>query len=433
VDHELEHLMSDPPTPAERLYAIVEQALCIGCGLCQAVSGHDVIRVVKTRSGYLHPVVVGELDDAQVDRIYRVCPGTRIEGLPERLVEADTRLDAVWGPWRRIVRAWAGDTGMRFEGATGGVLTALAACLLDSGRVDFILHARASQHEPSFGEATVSRTRADVIAAAGSRYGPTATLIHVDDALELDRPFAFIGTPCDVSALRNHAELDPRVNELVRYWLTMVCGGFGAPETTLAFYRRNGIDPDEVTGLRYRGRGCPGPTRVEMARGAREYHYLDYWGDDESMWGLPFRCKICPDGIGEAADLAAADTWIGGSPDRAGSETDPGTNAVIARTRAGEELLDLATADGSLEIECDITPQDLSTYQPHQLHKKYAVWPRHQGLGDAGRIVPQTARLRIEELAQELAEETRRHQRAGTRQRVGSGKATLPTPALNES
>ena len=32
--------MSDK-TPAERLYAIVEQGLCIGCGLCQTVAGKD--------------------------------------------------------------------------------------------------------------------------------------------------------------------------------------------------------------------------------------------------------------------------------------------------------------------------------------------------------------------------------------------------------
>ncbi len=422
--------MPEAATPKAQLDAIVEQGLCIGCGLCQAVAGEDVVRVVKTASGYLHPVVVGDLEQAQVDRIYEVCPGTRIEGLPQRLIDEDTRIDNVWGPWQRMVRAWAADEEMRYEGATGGVLTALAAYLLDSGRVNFVLHARASASEPSFGDATISRSRADVLAAAGSRYGPTATLIDIDAVLALDEPFAIVGTPCDLSALRNHAEFDPRVDQLVRYWMTMVCGGFGAPETTLAFYRRNGIDPAEVTALRYRGRGCPGPTRVETTGGVSEHHYLDYWGEDESMWGLPFRCKICPDGIGEGADIAASDTWIGGSPNRVDSETDPGTNGVIARTAAGSELLAAAAADGALTIEYDIVPDDMTIYQPHQMHKKYAVWARHQGLGDAGRIVPRTARLRIEELARELSAENLRYQREGARRRVEIGKATLPTPEL---
>jgi coenzyme F420 hydrogenase subunit beta len=422
--------MSSESTPTDRLYAIVEQGLCIGCGLCQSVAGVSRVEVTKTLNGYLQPVVVGELDHETVDKIYDVCPGTRIEGLPGRLVETDTRHDNVWGPWRRMLRAWAGDDEMRFEGATGGVLTALAAYLIESKRVDFILHARASTNEPSFGEATLSFTRADVIAASGSRYGPTATLIDVGDVLDRNQPFAYIGKPCDIAALRNYARHDARVDELVKYWLTPVCGGYMQPRSTIASLRRFDIDPDEVTALRYRGRGCPGPTRVETGDSAKEIHYLDFWGEDESMWSLPFRCKICPDGIGDAADIAAADTWVGGSPTREASIDDPGTNAIVARTRAGEELLDAAAVDGALTIEYDITPDDMSIYQPHQMHKKYAVWPRYQGLSDAGQIVPQTARLRIEELAGERPDATNRFQREGTFKRVETGKASEPTPQV---
>ncbi len=422
--------MIDKATPAERLSAIVEQGLCIGCGLCQAVAGSDRVRVCKTTSGYEQPLVQGELDHETVDRIYAVCPGTRIEGLPERLVEADSKHDNVWGTWRRILRAWAADPATRFEGSTGGVMTALGQYLLASGRVEFLLQVKTSSREPSFGEATLSFSDADVFEAAGSRYGPAAPLIDIDAALDRGQPFAFFAKPCDVNALRNYAELDPRVDELVRYMVVMVCGGYGTPQGTVDFFRRSGIDPDAVTGLRYRGRGCPGPTRVDTADGSQEFHYIDYWGEDETTWTLPFRCKICPDGIGEAADIAAADSWIGGGPNRIDSETDPGTNAVIARSRAGEELLAAAAADGYLVLEYDIVPDTLSLYQPHQVNKKYAAWARHQGLGDAGRIVPQTARLRIEQLAHELPAEALEFQRKGTVERVEVGKATLPTPRV---
>ena len=43
--------------------------MCIGCGLCQSVSGPDVVKVAKVESGYECPVVVGELDHETVDRI----------------------------------------------------------------------------------------------------------------------------------------------------------------------------------------------------------------------------------------------------------------------------------------------------------------------------------------------------------------------------
>lgn len=422
--------MSNNQTPDERLYAIVEQGLCIGCGLCQSVAGEDRLRVTKTMSGYLQPVVVGELDHAIVDRIYEVCPGTRIEGLPEDLIDEDTRIDNVWGPWRRMVRAWASDPEVRFEGSTGGVLTALGNYLLESKRVEFILHVKISDIDPSFGDATLSFTEADVYEAAGSRYGPAAPLTDIAAALDRNQPFAFIAKPCDVSALRNYARQDSRVDQLVKYMLVMVCGGYGTPQGTRDFYRRVDIDPEQVTGLRYRGRGCPGPTRVETGEQVQEFHYIDFWGEDETTWALPFRCKICPDGIGEAADIAAADTWIGGGPNRIDSVDDPGINALIARTPAGEELIAAAAEAGALTLEYDIPPDTMSLYQPHQVNKKYAVWARHQGLGDAGRIVPHTERLRIEELARELPEASSRFQREGTRKRIENGKATEPTPEI---
>jgi len=417
-------------TPTERLYAIVEQGLCIGCGLCQSVAGKDVVKVVKTSRGYEQPVVIGELDHGTVDKIYDTCPGTRIEGLPENLIEADTHIDNVWGPWRRMTRAYASDSEQQHIGATGGVLTALGIYLLKSKRVDFILHAKSSTRDPSFGDRQLSFSKADVIESAGSRYGPTATLIDIGEVLDRNQAFAFIGKPCDVAALRNYARHDSRVDELVKYWLCMVCGGFGTPASTQAFYKRIDIEPEEVTLLRYRGYGCPGPTRVETRDTVKEVHYLDFWGDDESMWALPFRCKVCPDGIGEAADIAASDTWVGGSPNRVDSETDPGVNAIIARTRAGEELIAAAVTDGALNIEYDIAPDDMSIYQPHQMHKKYAAWARHQGLADEGRIKPDTERLRIRELAGELPDASNNHQRNGTRKRIRDGKVSEPTPEI---
>ena len=416
--------MTTGPSPSERLDAIVEQGLCIGCGVCQAVAGPDVVSVTMTPTGYLHPVVTGELDHSTVDRIYDICPGTRVDG-PDA---GDATVDPVWGPWLRMVRTWASDPAVRFEGSTGGVLTALGQYLLRTGRVDAVLHTRPADRDPTGGEPTLSLTEDAVLASGGSRYGPTAPLLGIDDVLSHGRPIAVIAKPCDLGALANLARHDERVGQVVRYRLTMVCGGFGPPAFTDGFLDRIGIERHELTAFRYRGRGCPGPTRAETAHRVAERHYLDFWGDDESMWSLPWRCKICPDGIGELADIAAADSWPGGSPTREASATDPGTNAVIARTALGVELLEAAERDGALTIERDIGPVDLSSYQPHQVRKKQAVAPRLAGIADMGRIVPRFSGLRLDELAAAMPADATARQRAGTRERIRAGKATEPRP-----
>lgn len=413
----------------DKMNAISEQGLCIGCGLCQSIAGRERIEVTKNQVGNLRPVIRSDLDDALVDQIYDVCPGTRVHGMPEHLLDPGTRTDNVWGPWRRIVHAWARDPELRFEGATGGVLSALACYLLDSGRVSFILHTKASETDPAFGERHLSFNRSDVLAAAGSRYGPTATLPDIEDILARGEPFAFIGKPCDIAALRNLARHDPRVDELVKYWLTPVCGGYMPTPARIETVRRiAGIEPEDMTGLRYRGRGCPGPTTIQSTTGRTDLHYLDFWGEDASKWSLPFRCKICPDGIGESADLAAADNWPGGSPDREFSKSDPGTNAVIVRTGAGLELLQSAEQAGAVTLEYDLKPDDMSHYQLHQMRKKYAVWPRLDGIEDAGHFRPAFESLRLQELAAELPAEVNDAQRAGTCNRIQEGKVREGTP-----
>ncbi|MEQ8665246.1 MAG: Coenzyme F420 hydrogenase/dehydrogenase, beta subunit C-terminal domain [Rhodospirillales bacterium] len=422
--------MNPAAGPAGRMNAISEQGLCIGCGICQSIAGKDRIVMAKVASGDLRPVVVGELDDATVDHVYDVCPGTSARGMAPERIASDTEVDKVWGPWRRMVEAWAGDPAVRFEGSTGGVLTALAQYVLRSKRVAFILHTRTSDTDPGFGQQHYSYTEADVLAAAGSRYGPTATLVDLEDALARHEPFAFIGKPCDLTALGNQARHDPRIDTLIKYRLAMVCGGFMPPAAQDRMLEGYGIAPDRITALRYRGRGCPGPTTITTTDRVHTLHYLDFWGEDSSQWSLPFRCKICPDGIGEQADIAASDNWPGGAPDRVESETDPGTNIAVVRTRAGEELLAAAVADGALVLGREETPETLSGYQPHQVRKKYSAWPRLEGLGDEGFIRPRYEGLRLAELAAERPESDNGAQRQGTRRRVRDGKVGEPTPRL---
>ena len=437
-------------SPTARFNRISESGLCIGCGICQSMAESHITESGRAASkgkypgriqmriqavngennqGYERPVVSSELDTELVDRIYQVCPGTRVEGLPESELDADSQYDSVWGQYQRIVLAYASDPAVRFRGATGGVLTALAIYLLEAGKVDFILHAKASTEQPMFGEPHLSFTTEDVIEGAGSRYGPTPSLRDIHSVLDREQSFAFVGLPCDIGALRNLARLDSRVNQQVKYWMTPVCGGFSPPAATLRFYDSIGVDESEVKSLSYRGHGCPGPTRVETHDGRTiDRNYIDFWGEDASQWSLPFRCKICPDGIGEAADIAASDTWPGGGPEREGQKDDPGTNAAIARTKTGRELLIEAQQAGYLTLTKDIGIAEMNLYQPHQVNKKYAAWARHQGLSAMGSLSMETRRLRIEALAGDMDPEFIRTQSEGTRQRVRDGKTTEPTP-----
>ena len=420
-------------SPAERLNLITEHAMCIGCGICRSVARRGRIAFEVVQNGTFRPIADPALTHEEMDRIMDICPGTRVDGLPEHEIHPDSQVDDVWGVWRGIYACWSAEPAVRHQAATGGVLTGLGLYLVESGEVDFLLHAGVPDEYPAFGMQHVSRNREQIIQGSGSRYGPTATVIDVagilDRAEQAGETFAFVGTPCDVSALRNFARHDSRLDTHCRYMLAMVCGGFMEPHASRQVLRKFDLDYDDVESLRYRGYGCPGPTTVRT-RSGRTVHmnYLDFWGDDESTWGLPPRCKVCPDGIGDAADIAASDTWDGGSPTRQGQEDDPGTNAVLVRTLRGESLMNRAIDAGYLVRGPDMTCDDMNRVQPHQRAKKQAVWARYEGLRESGRVFPVTRGLRLRRLHGHNTEAFNRREREGAVERVRNGKFSEDTP-----
>ena len=108
-----------------------------------------------------------------------------------------------------------------------------------------------------------------------------------------------------------------------------------------------GLRPEELALFRYRGNGSPGPTRLETKDGRSfELTYQQMW-EDEATWRIQPRCKICPDAIGESADLAASDVWPGGGP----TGEDAGFNGIIVRTERGLELYRAALAAGAIVVE----------------------------------------------------------------------------------
>jgi len=403
------------------LEEIVENGLCIGCGLCRSIAGRDQIDFVMTPQGRERPLARRPLDRAALERINAVCPGTRIGGTDT--ASCNTAMhDTVWGPAERLSIGHASDPLVRFRGSSGGGLTALGRFLLSSGRVNFILHVGASKSAPMRSERRLSFDAAAVLDGAGSRYGPVAVLMDFCEILERAEPFALIAKPCDVTAVRNLGRIDARVDRYMRYALTLVCGGASdlrKSEEVLQHFR---IHESELALFRYRGHGNPGLTRVETKDGrAFELTYQQLW-EDESKWMIQPRCRICPDAIGVEADIAASDVWPGGSP----AGEDAGFNGFIVRTARGLELYEAAVAAGALTIDHSATYADFDRFQPHQVRKRRAVWARLKALQVTGKPVPQVTNLGLEDCARQNTLRENLAEYRGARDRAGASSLTEP-------
>lgn len=407
---------------------VVTGGLCIGCGLCESLApGH--IEMVMTSEGRERPRVRAAVTQDAWRRIEAVCPGTRIAGVPTHSVPERASVDLVWGPYLRVVEAHATDPEVRYRAASGGVLSALGRYLLDSGRVDAIVHVAASQQAPMRSHGQVSFDRVQVLDAAGSRYGPAAPLRDLMTIVDQGRPFALIGKPCDVGAVRSLARREPRLAAQLRYVLTMLCGGASDLEKSRNVLSQFGLHEEQVSLFRYRGYGSPGLTRIQATDGREMTLTYDEMWADESGWRIQPRCKICPDAIGEAADIVAGDMWPGGAP----PDDEDGFNAVFVRTEAGAELFDAAVAAGVLEAGPAIPVRQMDDFQPHQVEKKRAIAARLAGIRAAGGAVPRVRHLRLARLMRQAGWRMAIREFVGAYRRARRGSFSESVPRGDES
>ena len=402
-------------TEINSLSDIVKNGLCIGCGLCQSIAGKDNIEISMSDKGRLEPKELNKIQPETFNKILNTCPGVIVEGLPKEQVNKDAKHNLVWGYYLSLFYAWSTDDKIRFESSTGGLLNGLSLYLLESKKVKFILHTATDPEKPMRSVSKLSYNKEELLNSNScSRYGPASPLDKFHEALNLNEPFTFVGKPCDISAIRQLSKTDERVNRLCKYLLTLVCGGSTEFTKSQDFIESFKVKEEELSIFRYRGFGNPGKMYIKTKNG-REHdrEYNSFWGE-ESTWRVHFRCKICPDAIGESSDIAALDTWRGGSP----KGEDEGFNAAIVRTKKGLELLNEAIEAGYIKMGGQLEIKDIDDFQPHQVNKKKAVYARHEGMRKQNIPTVKTNGLRIKELYNLNSEEFNLKEEEGIGSRV---------------
>jgi len=383
---------------APSLARVAKGDLCAGCGACAAIAPGK-IRMIEAAPGYLRPTQTQPLSTAEDATIADICPGLG------QKVAAQGRTDhPLWGPHVAMMTGHATDADMRHMGSSGGALSALLHHMVQEGVVDAVVQVAADPAR-AVGNATfVNNTRAQIMAAAGSRYAPSAPLAQVQDHLAqhdaTGRRFAFVGKPCDAAALAAWRAGDARVAAAFPIIASFFCAGVPSHAGVQALLQAMGTSEEDTARFRYRGNGWPGfATAVDHAGETRQMSYHNSWGNVLSKH-VQHRCKICADGTGLAADIVCADAW---ESDAAGYPvfTDaPGTSLIVARSDVGMQLIDGARAAGRIET----SPFDLAALaaiQPGQRERRRGLLARLAALRIAGRPVPHYQGLKIRAAARQ--------------------------------
>lgn len=373
------------PTLDREVQDVVESGNCSGCGACVQLGPGLAMRLDD--QGFLRPVReqssgVDDLPSDERDRVAafeRICPGRTVRS-PR---PAGAAVHPTLGPALQAWELWAADEEVRSRGSSGGTLTALASWLTATGRAHEVVGASADAARPSRTVPVTITTREQALASAGSRYAPCATAAHPD----LRTAHAVIGKPCEVAAT---AALIPEGSRPLL--LSFFCAGTPSQHATDALVRELGADPDDLDDLWYRGRGWPGSfTAVPRQGDPVSTSYERSWGERLGR-ALQWRCKICVDGVGESADVVAADFWHADERGYPVFDEQGGRSAVVARTARGRELVLAAIEDGVL-VGGPLSLDDLAGVQPLQVQRRRSLLGRLVGARLAGRRTPRYRRF----------------------------------------
>lgn len=401
--------MELPASPTLR--RVTKGELCAGCGACAGIAP-DAVRMTTIAPGYARPEQSAPLNSAQERAIATSCPGSTVAPWPDA-----PHRSPYWGPYVECLTGAATDPDIRHAGSSGAAISILAIHALRSGLVDQVLHVVADPDLPTRNCMTISTTAEAVIAGAGSRYAASSPLATIDALLASERKMAFIGKPCDVSALRQLARVDDRVDRLVPIMLSFFCGGLPSHAGADRIVRAMGLDPAELTSFRYRGNGWPGLTRAETRDGATsEMRYADSWGGHLSK-EVQFRCKICPDAVGGVADIACADAWYGGESGYPQFDERDGRSLIMARTQRGAALLDAARSAGVITTE-PLPVGEVDLMQPAQARRKRLVSARMLASRLLLQPVPRMAGLDVGSAARNAGYKEKAKNLLGTMRRI---------------
>lgn len=332
---------------------VVDNDNCTGCGGCALIS--DRITMELSEAGWMRPVVGPETGDSarrERDRFRAMCPGVRLSAP----IAETGQTHPTFG---RFVSAWSGraiSDDVRSSGSSAGVLTAMSSFLVETGRVKKVSAAAESPSAPTRTVPVRITTREEALKASGSRYAPVAALEGARGAE------AIVAKPCEISALRR---LDPDARPIA---LSFFCAGTPSQRATETLIENLGVDPSDVVSLRYRGNGWPGEFTVADTRTTAAISYDESWGKHLGR-DLQWRCKLCPDGTGEDADIAVGDYWRADERGYPLFDDADGDSVVIARTQRGHDLLLEAAAAGAIAIE-PVDLDDVARIQPLQRNRK---------------------------------------------------------------
>ncbi len=376
----------------EGILEIGKDGLCHRCGGCVGICPANTLAL----NSDCYPYQIGECTSCSL--CTDICSGAfaDFQDMGSQLFGDDYHRDTPLGILQQVYVGHSTDEGIRWAGASGGVVTNFLAHLLESEEIQGAIVVGPNPEDPAQGLGYIARNREELLPSSQSRY-TTAPLLHTlkEIAKDKDGSYAVVALPCHVHTLRKLQKKSKAWRKRIRLLIGLYCHYRLPHEATREVGEILAPPGSRLERIKYRQKDNQGWSKntVEMTF------------SDGSRWRSPYgpaqtvsllahcyprgRCMYCIDALAEFADIAIGDPWIRGKDGQWKYFVPGGRSGIIIRTDVGNNLLHGAVNAGALEIS-PIPGDEVLEGQHLMIMEKFTGTPlRMQWFGYFGRSLPE--------------------------------------------
>ncbi|MDH5420123.1 MAG: Coenzyme F420 hydrogenase/dehydrogenase, beta subunit C-terminal domain [Candidatus Bathyarchaeota archaeon] len=307
------------------LAKVVLAEKCAGCAACVSVCPVSCLEYVEGK-----PKLVKKCANCGICVI--VCPQYEYTqpSLEESIFGRQRKPEEEFGIYRRIVIAQAIDEKVLQSCQDGGVVTALLTYALEKEIIDGAAVSGLSQDKPFYPVPRLVTTPEEALECAGTRYTYSPNLLALQEGINQNKKrLAFVGTPCQIHALRKIEDLLLEYFNPLHLAIGLLCTESFTYEGLMEKHIQGelGVNLSDVEKINIKAKILvttkSGEVKVIPLKEAKQYTRKS--------------CTICTDFSAELADISVGGLGLSG------------WTFTILRTKKGEELFDNAVRKGFLK------------------------------------------------------------------------------------
>lgn len=373
---------------------VVNNDLCIGCGLCTYKCPSKALEMQWNEHGFLVPALSGTCSSDGA--CLTVCP---FNPYPEKEVETENELADIFlkdtilshpqiGKYQGIYAGYSEE--FRLTSSSGGIATFVFTDLLERGIVNHIFSVKESSTPGLHYEYAISQNRQELLAASKTRYYPVTLSTVFSKIDDLEGKVAIVGVACFIKAIRLAQQSDPLLKEKIPFLVGIICGGIKSKFFTEYLSDKAGVPKELCSNPEFRIKD------LNSTAGDYSFGCLSNKDNQEKtikmrtlgdMWGTGLfkanACDFCDDVTTELADISLGDAWM-----EPFLKDGKGTNVVVTRSITAEKIIQEGIKSQKLNLQKLTLDRFISSQQGSFNHRHTGLPYRISLASLMGRLIP---------------------------------------------